>query len=64
MKEEYDFSNGERGKFYREEVSLKMPIYLNAENLTFIQSVAEKNNSDLSTVVNDLIKKSHDMENV
>ena len=28
MKKEYDFSKGERGKFYRPETELNIPIYL------------------------------------
>ena len=64
MKKEYDFSRGERGKFYRKDISIKLPIYLDPENLTIIQRVAEKNNTDMSTVINDLIKRSHDVERV
>ena len=56
MKKEYDFSMGERGKFYRADAKLNLPIYLDPETLSFIESIAEKKNSDLSTVVNDLIK--------
>jgi hypothetical protein len=28
MKKEYDFSKGERGKFYRPDVRLNLPVYL------------------------------------
>jgi hypothetical protein len=28
MKKEYDFSKGERGKFYRPDAQLNLPIYL------------------------------------
>lgn len=28
MKEEYDFSNAERGKFYRPDAQLNIPVYL------------------------------------
>ncbi len=31
MKREYDFSKGIRGKFYRKEAELRLPIYLNAK---------------------------------
>jgi hypothetical protein len=57
MKKEYDFSEGKRGKFFRDDISLQLPIFLEPKNLAFIQSVAEKNKSDISTVINDLIKK-------
>ena len=56
MKKEYDFSKGERGRFYKPNLKLKLPIYLDPEIITFVESIAKKKNSDLSTVVNDLIK--------
>ncbi len=56
MKKEYDFSKGERGKFYNKKARLVIPIYLESKTLSFIESIAEKKNSDLSKVVNDLIK--------
>lgn len=31
MKDEYDFSKGERGKFYRPEAELNLPMYLDAD---------------------------------
>jgi hypothetical protein len=27
MKKEYDFSKGERGKFYRPDIQLNLPVY-------------------------------------
>jgi hypothetical protein len=31
MRPEYDFSKGERGKFFRSDAQLRLPIYLNAD---------------------------------
>ena len=56
MKKEYDFSEGERGKFYRPNLKLNLPIYLDPEARSFIEKIAKKKKTDLSTVVNDLIK--------
>ena len=56
MKDEYDFSKGEKGKFYIAHAKINLPIYLEPENLSFIESIAEKKNLDFSKVVNDLIK--------
>ncbi len=56
MKKEYDFSKGERGKFYSRKARLNLPIYLEPKTLSFVESIAEKKNSDISKVVNDLIK--------
>jgi hypothetical protein len=56
MKDEYDFSEAERGKFYRPNATLNLPVYLEGEVLAFIQSIAEKRDEDLSSVVNQLIR--------
>jgi len=56
MKKEYDFSKGKRGKFYNEKARLNHPIYLEPKTLSFVENIAEKKNSDISKVVNDLIK--------
>ncbi len=56
MKKEYDFSKGERGKFYSKNVKLNLPIYLEPKTLSFVKKIADKKNSDISSVVNDLIK--------
>ena len=56
MKKEYDFSKGERGKFFKGEISLNYPVYLEPENLKFIQELADKSKSDINKIVNDLIK--------
>ena len=57
MKKEYDFSKGERGKFYQLEVELHMPIYLDQEVLETLQKLANKRNVEISTLVNEWIKK-------
>lgn len=44
MKKEYDFSKGERGKFYKPNLKLNLPIYLEPKTLIFVQSIAKKKN--------------------
>ena len=56
MREEYDFSQGQRGKFYRDNIKLNIPIYLDEEVSTFIEKIASKKGTDKSTVVNQLLK--------
>ena len=56
MKKEYDFSKGKRGKFYYKNAAQNIPVYLESKTLSFVESIAEKKNSDISKVVNDLIK--------
>ena len=56
MKKEYDFSKGERGKFYRQGIIFKLPVYLNEEVRMFVEQIAEKKHRDVSDVVNDILK--------
>lgn len=56
MREEYDFSKAERGKFYRPDTKLNLPVYLDEEVQAFVQAIAEKRKTDLTTVVNQLLR--------
>jgi len=56
MKKQYDFSRAERGKFYRPDATLNLPVYLDEDVLAFVQAIAEKRQADLSAVVNQLIR--------
>jgi len=56
MKKEYDFSNGERGKFFRPRLKLNLPVYLDEEVLAFVQRIATRRKTDTSTVVNELLR--------
>lgn len=56
MRKEYDFSKGERGKFYRSDMKLNIPIYLEEDVLAFVEKIALKKGVDRSTVVNELLK--------
>lgn len=55
MRKEYDFSKGIRGKFYRPGLKLSLPVYLDQEAMAFVQRIARKKKTDISTVVNKLI---------
>jgi hypothetical protein len=50
MKKEYDFSKGIRGKFFRDDMKLNVPIYLDDDNQEFINRIAKKKKSS-STIV-------------
>jgi hypothetical protein len=56
MKSEYDFSKGERGKFYCRDAKLNVPVYLDEEVRNFIEQIAKKKHSDISAVVNDILR--------
>ncbi|MEW6440015.1 MAG: hypothetical protein AB1640_03690 [bacterium] len=55
MKKEYDFSSATRGKFFRPGLRLRLPVYLDEEALAFVQRIARKKKTDVSSVVNQLI---------
>jgi len=56
MKKEYDFSKGERGRFFRKDTQYNLPVYLDADNLSFVTKIAERKKAGISKVVNDLIR--------
>jgi len=57
MKDEYDFSNAERGKFYRPGAALNPPIRLDPQVLAFLTARARARGVSLSALVNALLKK-------
>jgi hypothetical protein len=57
MKTHYDFSKGERGKFYRKGATLRLPIYLNGQLQKRLERIAEKNGRDFGEVVEDVLTK-------
>lgn len=57
MKDEYDFSNAERGRFYRKDAVLVAPVHLEPEVLTFVTARAQARGISLNELVNELLKK-------
>lgn len=57
MKQEYDFSNGERGKFFRENAKLNLPVYLEDDVQTYLQEKAKLKGVNVSQLVNELLKQ-------
>jgi uncharacterized protein (DUF4415 family) len=57
MKEEYDFSKGERGKFYRPNTVLSLPVYLDQDVLDYFTSKAKAKGIDIQKLVNELLRK-------
>ncbi|MBI4429059.1 MAG: hypothetical protein HY562_08060 [Ignavibacteriales bacterium] len=58
MKKEYDFSNAERGKFYRgPNLKLNLPIYLEKDVADFVRKFARKKRLDAQTAVNKLLRE-------
>lgn len=57
MRDEYDFSNGERGKFYNPNAKHNIPVYLDSEVLNYFSEKARAKGMELDTMLNDLLKK-------
>lgn len=56
MKDEYDFSQGERGKFFSADATFNLPVYLEDEVMTFVEEIAKKRKVEVSSVVNQLLR--------
>jgi len=57
MKEEYDFSKGERGKFYYPNAVFNFPVYLDEDIAEFIGKIANEKELELSEIVNDWLRR-------
>lgn len=59
MKDEYDFSNAEQGKFYRPLEDLDIPVYLDKDNKDyFIHRIrGHKMPFSLNETINSLLRK-------
>jgi hypothetical protein len=57
MKDEFDFSEAQRGRFYRPDAVLNPPVHLDPEVLTFLTARAEARGVTVSELVNAMLKK-------
>ena len=60
MRDEYDFSKAERGKFYRPNAQLIPPVHLDPEILNYLEARANALHKSLDELVNDLLR--HEIE--
>ena len=56
MKPEYDFSNAERGKFYRKDAALELPIHIDFEVRARLKQQADARGMSLSALANELLR--------
>jgi hypothetical protein len=56
MKREYDFSKGERGKFYRPNATLSTPVYLDKKVLSYLSERAKSKGVEIGELVNQMLK--------
>ena len=57
MKREYDFSKAERGKFFRPNAEISLPIYLSAEVQAYLAERAAQKGIPLSEMVDTMLQK-------
>jgi hypothetical protein len=57
MKQQYDFSGGERGKFYHPQTEISLPIHLEPDIATFFLKIAVEKGVEVETLVNDWMRK-------
>jgi hypothetical protein len=56
MKKEYNFVKSTKGQFYNKNIKIQVPVYLDNDTMEFVSKIVKKKKSDLSTVVNNLLR--------
>ena len=56
MKEEYDFSNAEQGKFYVSIENIQLPIYLDKDIIQYFNEKCLTTQESQQILVNDLLR--------
>jgi hypothetical protein len=64
MKKNYDFSKGEKGKFYIPEDEIEIPVYLNDTNRKYYLELAEEKKMAVSKLINNILSKDKDLINI
>jgi hypothetical protein len=57
MKDEYDFSSAERGRFYHSDAQLNIPVYLDQEVESWFAEKAKLKGVNLQSLINELLRK-------
>ncbi len=56
MKDEYDFSKGERGKFYNPDAVFSFPVYLEPDVDSFLSTLADEKDTSVEDLVNEWLR--------
>jgi len=57
MKDEYDFSHGERGKFYSPDAEFVTPIYLEQDVIGYLSERAQAKGVEIEELINDMLRR-------
>ena len=61
MRNEYDFTEGERGKFYRAGTKFNLPVYLDDDVLTYLNERAASKGVEVNELINEMLRKDIDL---
>ena len=61
MKAEYDFSKGERGRFYNPDAVFSFPVYLEPDVDSFLSTLADKKDTSVQDLVNEWLRMNIEM---
>jgi len=61
MRKQYDFTKGVRGKFYREDARLTLPIYLDDDVADFVKKFAKRKRVNAQTAVNKILRSNKEI---
>ncbi|MFA6571025.1 MAG: toxin-antitoxin system, antitoxin component [Bacteroidota bacterium] len=64
MKKHYDFSKGEKGKFYVSENEIELPVYLNENNQKYYLEIASEKKIAMSKLINNVLSRDKDLVNM
>lgn len=56
MEKEYDFSKGERGKFYRPDAEFTFPVYLDPDVDDFVTRLTKRRKVEVQVLVNEWLR--------
>lgn len=57
MRQEYDFSKGERGRFHHESAKLNLPVYLEEDVRRYLDERAESKGVEVTQLVNEMLRQ-------
>ena len=61
MKAEYDFSKGERGRFYNPDAVFSFPVYLEPDVDNFLSTLADEKDTSVQDLVNEWLRMNIEM---
>jgi len=56
MEKKYDLTHAERGKYYNPKATFDYPIYLEPDVNDYMSKLAEKQNIDIESIVNEWLR--------